>query len=127
MTMNKDNIIELIEHELVQADEAQSDADFEKHMYAIHTLTSLYTNDTSNNRKTRDNTYNVASSFKKSVHNSNQSSSNKSMDISAEELQAMGAKMPSTMQQQSSVQNSTQGSKLTTDDNIGNGDSIFDF
>ena len=96
-------------------------------MYAIHTLTSLYTNDTSNNRKTRDNTYNVASSFKNSVHNSNQSSSNKSTDISAEELQAMGAKVPSTMQQQSSVQNSTQGSKLTTDDNIGNGDSIFDF
>ena len=127
MTMNKDNIIELIEHELVQADEAQSDADFEKHMYAIHTLTSLYANDTSNNRKTRDNTYNVASSFKNSVHNSNQSSSNKSTDISAEELQAMGAKVPSTMQQQSSVQNSTQGSKLTTDDNIGNGDSIFDF
>jgi hypothetical protein len=127
MTMNKDNIIELIEHELVQADEAQSDADFEKHMYAIHTLTSLYTNDTSNNRKTRDNTYNVASSFKKSVYNSNQSSSNKSTDISAEELQTMGAKVPSTMQQQSSVQNSTQGSKLTTDDNIGNGDSIFDF
>lgn len=127
MTMNKDNIIELIEHELVQADEAQSDADFEKHMYAIHTLTSLYTNGTSNNRKTRDNTYNVASSFKKSVYNSNQSSSNKSTDISAEELQAMGAKVPSTMQQQSSVQNSTQGSKLTTDDNIGNGDSIFDF
>lgn len=127
MTMNKDNIIELIEHELVQADEAQSDADFEKHMYAIHTLTSLYANDTSNNRKTRDNTYNVASSFKKSVYNSNQSNSNKSTDISAEELQAMGAKVPSTMQQQSSVQNSTQGSKLTTDDNIGNGDSIFDF
>ncbi|MBF7022865.1 DUF5327 family protein [Staphylococcus kloosii] len=125
--MNKDNIIELIEHELVQADEAQSDADFEKHMYAIHTLTSLYANDTSNNRKTRDNTYNVASSFKKSVYNSNQSNSNKSTDISAEELQAMGAKVPSTMQQQSSVQNSTQGSKLTTDDNIGNGDSIFDF
>ena len=127
MTMNKEHIIELIEHELVQADEAQSDADFEKHMYAIHTLTSLYTNSTRNNRKTRDNTYNVASSFKKSVYNSNQSSSNKSTDISAEELQAMGAKVPSTMQQQSSVQNSTQGSKLTTDDNIGNGDSIFDF
>ncbi|MBF7017793.1 DUF5327 family protein [Staphylococcus durrellii] len=123
--MDKDKIIELIEHELVQADEAQSDADFEKHMYAIHTLTSLYTNGSSNTRKTRDNTYNVASSFKKTVHNSN--SSDKSTDISAEELQAMGAKVPSSLQQQSSVQNSTQSSKLTTDDNIGNGDSIFDF
>lgn len=125
MTMNKDNIIELIEHELVQADEAQSDADFEKHMYAIHTLTSLYTSGSSNIRKTRDNTYNVASSFKKTVHNSN--SSNEPTDISAEELQAMGAKVPSSMKHQSSVHNTSQGSKLTTDDNIGNGDSIFDF
>lgn len=121
--MNKDNIIELIERELVQADEAQSDADFEKHMYAIHTLTSLYTTGSSKSTKARDNTYNVASSFKKTGDKPN--SSSKSEDISAAELQAMGAKIPSSMQQQSS--NSTQSSKLTTDDNIGNGDSIFDF
>ena len=39
--MEKDKIIQLIEQELVQADEANSNAEFEKHIYAIHTLTSL--------------------------------------------------------------------------------------
>ena len=34
-------IIQLIERELVQADESSSQH-FEKHMYAIHTITSLY-------------------------------------------------------------------------------------
>ena len=41
--MRNDKMIHLIEQELVQADEAQTEAEFEKHMYAIHTLTSLYT------------------------------------------------------------------------------------
>ena len=40
--MNKEQLIQLIEQELVQADEAQDEQQFEKHMYAIHTLTSLY-------------------------------------------------------------------------------------
>lgn len=40
--MNKEQLIQLIEHELVQADESQNEQQFEKHMYAIHTLTSLY-------------------------------------------------------------------------------------
>ena len=40
--MRNDKMIHLIEQELVQADEAQTEAEFEKHMYAIHTLT-LYT------------------------------------------------------------------------------------
>ena len=39
--MNKDKLIQLIEQELVQADEAQTESEFEKHMYAIHTLTSF--------------------------------------------------------------------------------------
>ena len=41
-SVDKDKIIALIEQELVQADEAESEADFQKHIYAIHTLTSLY-------------------------------------------------------------------------------------
>lgn len=41
--MNKDKLIQLLEHELVQADAATTDAAFEKHIYAIHTLTALYT------------------------------------------------------------------------------------
>ena len=39
--MNKEQILQLIEQELIQADEAQTDTEFEKHMYAIHMLTSL--------------------------------------------------------------------------------------
>ena len=41
--MRNNKMIHLIEQELVQADEAHTEAEFEKHMYAIHTLTSLYT------------------------------------------------------------------------------------
>lgn len=41
--MNKDKLIQLLEHELVQADAATTDAAFEKHIYAIHALTALYT------------------------------------------------------------------------------------
>lgn len=45
--MNRAQVIQLIEHELVQADEATNEQQFEKHMYAIHTLTSIYANDVS--------------------------------------------------------------------------------
>ena len=33
--MNKKQILQLIEQELVQADEAQTDTEFEKHMYTV--------------------------------------------------------------------------------------------
>ena len=45
--MNRAQVIQLIEHELVQADEATNEQQFEKHMYAIHTLTSIYANNES--------------------------------------------------------------------------------
>ena len=40
-------LIQLIEHELVQVSEATNEQQFEKHMYAIHTLTSIYANNES--------------------------------------------------------------------------------
>lgn len=40
--VNRETLIARIEQELVQAEQAQHDHDFEKHMYAIHILTSLY-------------------------------------------------------------------------------------
>ncbi|MDI1798549.1 DUF5327 family protein, partial [Staphylococcus aureus] len=40
--LNRETLIARIEQELVQAEQAQHDHDFEKHMYAIHILTSLY-------------------------------------------------------------------------------------
>ena len=60
--MEKDKIVQLIEQELVQADEAKNDAEFEKHIYAIHTLTSLVTSSNSKQHY-RDNTYSLSSSF----------------------------------------------------------------
>ena len=38
--MNKEQILQLIEQELIQADEAQTDTEFEKHMYACLLYTS---------------------------------------------------------------------------------------
>ena len=38
--VNRETLIARIEQELVQAEQAQHDHDFEKHMYAIHILTS---------------------------------------------------------------------------------------
>ena len=48
--MNRAQVIQLIEHELVQGDEATNEQQFEKHMYAIHTLTSIYANNESKRR-----------------------------------------------------------------------------
>lgn len=68
--MDKDKIISLIEQELVQANEAESEADFQKHIYAIHTLTSLY----ADTRPKSDNNQNVKSRYNKTYQTS---SSNK--------------------------------------------------
>ena len=61
----------------MQADEAQTEAEFEKHMYAIHTLTSLYTssdNQTSVQDRHEASNAQVLSSQRKE---SNQSNHNK--------------------------------------------------
>ncbi|GEP85655.1 Uncharacterised protein [Staphylococcus piscifermentans] len=122
--MDKDKIIALIEQELVQADEAGSETDFQKHMYAIHTLTALYTDSA------------PASQYKQSRPIAQQYTSNQTAGasmssttstaqtkVSAAEIEAMGGKV-NTSNTSTPPGNSN---KMVTDDELGNGDSIFDF
>ncbi|MDU0461492.1 DUF5327 family protein [Staphylococcus ureilyticus] len=123
--MKKEKIIQLIEQELVQADEAKNDAEFEKHIYAIHTLTSLV-NSSNSKHHFKDNTYSVSDSFKSS-RNVEQTAASKKQGISPEEIQAMGGKVPASSTKFANANTSLNANKLVTDDEIGNGDSIFDF
>ncbi|MBA1353379.1 MULTISPECIES: DUF5327 family protein [Staphylococcus] len=123
--MEKEKIIQLIEQELVQADEAKNDAEFEKHIYAIHTLTSLV-NSSNDKQHFKDNTYSVSTSFKSSQNVKHTTASEK-QGISPEEIQAMGGKIPASSAKYTNTNTSLNSNKLVTDDEIGNGDSIFDF
>lgn len=129
--MEKDKVIQLIEQELVEADEANNNAEFEKHIYAIHTLTSLVTGATSQHKSYKDNTYDVSSSFQTSTIVSNGTSkpqsTSKKPAVSEEEIRAMGGKTSQPAPQNSVSDTSLTANKLVTDDEIGNGDSIFDF
>ena len=120
--INKEQILQLIEQELVQADEAQTDTEFEKHMYAIHTLTSLYTS--SDNQTSVQDRHDVsnAQALSSQRKESNQSNHNKNQ-VSAAEIEAMGGKVPQSMKNE----HTSHSNLMTTDDNIGNGESIFDF
>ncbi|AVO03003.1 MULTISPECIES: DUF5327 family protein [Staphylococcus] len=125
--MNKEKLIALIERELVQADEAASEAEFSKHMYAIHTLTSLYTDSDSSDVPARSSkqtsmTYQQAPSVTSPSYTTSSHS-----QVSAAEIKAMGGKVSS--QQNSSNLSTPPGNsnKMVTDDELGNGDSIFDF
>lgn len=120
--MNNDKMVRLIERELVQADEAQTEAEFEKHMYAIHTLTSLYT--ISDTQSSFQSDLQTSKDYMSStnVRQSNQFKTNKD-DVSLAEIKAMGGKVPPSMNKKPMSQTNV----MTTDDNIGNGDSIFDF
>ncbi|WP_412519348.1 DUF5327 family protein [Staphylococcus simulans] len=124
--MNKDKLIALIEKELVQADEAASEAEFSKHMYAIHTLTSLYTDSdatevTRSSKQTRT-TYHQAPSITSQSHTASSHS-----QISAEEIKAMGGKVSSEHNPSNLSTPPGNSNKMITDDELGNGDSIFDF
>ncbi|MCH4337353.1 MULTISPECIES: DUF5327 family protein [Staphylococcus] len=127
--MNRAQVIQLIEHELVQADEATNEQQFEKHMYAIHTLTSIYANDVSKTASSKsqgqDFTNTVATSLSKVNQSSNTSSSQGKSKVTAAEIEAMGGKVPDSMK--SSQNNSLPSNTMVTDDEIGNGESIFDF
>jgi len=122
--MEKDKIIQLIEQELVQADEANTQAEFEKHMYAIHTLTSLATETTTKKATYSDNSFNVSASFPSSRK---QQSTKTTQGISNEEIRAMGGKVSGTSNTNVTSNSTLSSNKLVTDDNIGNGESIFDF
>lgn len=131
--MNKDKLIQLIESELVQADEATSDAAFEKHLYAIHTLTSLYVEQqgTQNASTSRQHypevnkTQYSNSSYPSQSATSSRTSQKSQQDVTVDEIKAMGGKVPASMQQSES--SDLPSNKMVTDDEIGNGDSIFDF
>ena len=128
--MNKDKLIQLIESELVQADEATSDAAFEKHLYAIHTLTSLYveqqgTQNASTSRLHYPEVNQTHYSNSSYPSQSAASSRTSQQDVTVDEIKAMGGKVPASMQQSQS--SDLPSNKMVTDDEIGNGDSIFDF
>ncbi|MCO4329093.1 DUF5327 family protein [Staphylococcus hyicus] len=115
--MNKEKMIELIEAELVKADASQTNSEFEKHMYAIHTLTSLYTSGISQpaspSLQQRGNKPLHASITPSSAHT-----------VTDEEIRLMGGKVST----QSSPPTTTPSNpRMVTDDELGNGESLFDF
>lgn len=123
--MNKEKLIALIERELVQADEASNEAEFNKHIYAIHTLTSLYTDSDSSNVSTRSSKQ-TSMTYQQAPSATSPSQTTHSQ-VSAAEIKAMGGKVSS---QHSSSDLSTppgNSNKMITDDELGNGDFIFDF
>ncbi|MBI5975094.1 DUF5327 family protein [Staphylococcus canis] len=101
--MNKEKLLQLLEEELVQADESQTDTEFEKHIYAIYKLAALYTD---------------ANERSQPVKRTSVSSST----VTADEIRRMGGKV-----EQPKKTESTQSQRMVTDDEIGNGESIFDF
>ena len=122
--MNKEKLIALIERELVQADEAHSEAEFNKHMYAIHTLTALYTeSDTPMRTSTPSSTTYQQAPSMTSLSDTTHSQS----QVSAAEIKAMGGKVPSQHNASNVSTPPGNSNKMITDDELGNGDSIFDF
>ncbi|HBE7147083.1 TPA: DUF5327 family protein [Staphylococcus aureus] len=124
--VNRETLITRIEQELVQAEQAQHDHDFEKHMYAIHILTYLYAS-TSNTPHIGEQQMNHR------IPNHNQMPHSQitqpTHQVTAAEIEAMGGKvnMHSAHHHKSYSQPSNQQQRLATDDDIGNGESIFDF
>ncbi|WP_323703347.1 DUF5327 family protein [Mammaliicoccus sp. Dog046] len=111
--ISKDKIIAAIEEELVGADNASTDETFNKHMYTIHTLSGLFTKEES---VTHDIQVQNNTTIKAKPSNTQSST-----QISNEEIRKMGGKVS-----QPSTEKLTEN-QLTTDDGIGNGDSLFDF
>ncbi|MCS4486539.1 YwdI family protein [Staphylococcus americanisciuri] len=103
--MQKEKLIQLLEHELMQADQAATDAIFDKHIYAIHTLTALYTDQEAIPQATVS-----------------LPASTTSKKVSEEEIRLMGGRVT-----ESNTALTTADNRLVTDDAIGNGESIFDF
>ena len=115
--MNKEKLIEMIEVELVKADQATNHADFDKHIYAIHTLTALYT--TTDDREMQTPSIDVAHTAVQTNTSTKTATSSKS--VSDEEIRLMGGKVSPKRQ------TTTSNERMVTDDEIGNGESLFDF
>lgn len=114
--VNKEKLIEMIEAELVKADQAQNDVAFDKHIYAIHTLTALYTNtdDRAKSSSSRDITHTAVQT------NTSTKQATSSQAVTDEEIRLMGGKV-------SPSKTTTSNARMVTDDEIGNGESLFDF
>lgn len=110
--ISRSQLIAAIEEELVAADNASTNEVFNRHMHAIHTLSGLVDkeDDLTHDIKVEQN---ISSTLKPTPKAKPQ--------ISDEEIRKMGGKV----RNEPSV-NKTEN-QLTTDDGIGNGDSIFDF
>ena len=67
----------------------------------------------------------MATSFSKVNQSSNISSLQGKSKVTVAEIEAMGRKVPDSMK--SSQNNSLPSNTMVTDDEIGNGESIFDF
>ncbi|MCH8647032.1 YwdI family protein [Staphylococcus lugdunensis] len=131
--MDREKIIQLIEQELVQADEASNEQQFEKHIYAIHTLTSLYTTTTSGHRASQETSQDdimgptFSTTVKSNTRSAVQQTGHKqTAKVTAAEIEAMGGKVPNFMKSSHNT-NVASSNTMVTDDEIGNGDSIFDF
>lgn len=111
--MNKEKLLQLLEEELVQADEASSNAEFDKHMYTIYKLTALYTGSTDSI---------TAKSSSERPKPSVSSTTQQTNQVTDEEIRMMGGKVSS-----STPSKKTKDNRMVTDDEIGNGESIFDF
>ncbi|UEX89886.1 DUF5327 family protein [Staphylococcus ratti] len=116
--MNKDKLIELIEAELIKADAAANDTDFDKHMYAIHTLTSLYIEATPS-KVSKPSSPSTMYAQQPSV-----GSKVTTQGVTDEEIRLMGGKVSVS---KSNDVSAPSHQRMKTDDEIGNGESIFDF
>lgn len=110
--ISRSQLIAAIEEELVAADNASTNEVFNRHMHAIHTLSGLVD-------KEDDLTHDIK--VEQNISSTPKSTPKAKPQISDEEIRKMGGKV----RNEPSV-NKTEN-QLTTDDGIGNGDSIFDF
>ncbi|HCW35217.1 DUF5327 family protein [Mammaliicoccus sciuri] len=110
--ISKSQLIAAIEEELVAADNASTNEVFNRHMHAIHTLSGLVD-------KEDDLTHDIK--VEQNISSTPKPTPKAKPQISDEEIRKMGGKV----RNEPSV-NKTEN-QLTTDDGIGNGDSIFDF
>ena len=106
---------------MVQADEAQTDTEFEKHMYAIHMLTSLVSSHQSRSTIEKLNRSKPMNSNIKDDYEMKQQTSQKH-DVTVAEIEAMGGKVPQSMKK-----HHTSNNMMITDDHVGNGESILIF
>ncbi|WP_239732745.1 DUF5327 family protein [Mammaliicoccus sp. P-M55] len=111
--ISRDQLIAAIEEELVGADNASTNEVFNRHMHAIHTLSGLVDKKEAINHDIK-----VEQNFSSTPKNPIKKSQSK---VSNEEIRKMGGKV---LDQPSANKTENQ---LTTDDGVGNGNSIFDF